>query len=363
MAGQGFPESRPIGPLFLPKPDSLAVAGVLRIGPLGTPLPAPAPMATLHQHHTEDVDDQAAALAGWEQRYEQLGCGRFEGAVWQLVMSDGVLLREQTNRRLREQVKPPVGHVVLAIPLAVEGGSMFAGQPLERESLLMISGSEESDLVSAGELDLVGLSVQRSLIEGLLSAPDRQWLDGALRRRNVTLAPEAASAIRHLLLAVCTDAEAHLDRLNDQPREQRLLSSTVTQTLLLAMRGENDGASSVPRRADTRLRVVRRAIDFMRANLQQDIGIPEICAAAYTSRRTLQYCFEEFMQTTPQAYLRALRLNEARRQLKQRGAQRAITDLAGAMGFSSASHFTRHYKLMFDELPSQTSRLNCDGHV
>ena len=42
-------------------------------------------------------------------------------------------------------------------------------------------------------------------------------------------------------------------------------------------------------------------------------------------------------------------------------AHQAITDLAGAMGFSSASHFTRHYKLMFDELPSQTSRMNCDG--
>ena len=316
-------------------------------------------MATLHQHHTDDVDDQAAALAGWEQRYEQLGCGRFEGQVWQLVMRDGVLLREHTNRRLREQVRPPADHVVMAIPLAVEGGSMFAGQPLERESLMLISGADESDVVSAGDLDLVGLSVHRSLIEGLLSAADIEWLDRALRRRNLALAPQAASAIRHMLLAVCADAEAQLDQLDDPTREQRLLSSTVTQTLLLAMRGEGD--SNTPRRADTRLRVVRRAIDYMRAHLQDDIGIPDICAAAYASRRTLQYCFEEFMHTTPQAYLRALRLNEARRQLKQHGHHQAITDLAGAMGFSSASHFTRHYKLMFDELPSQTSRLNCNG--
>jgi AraC family transcriptional regulator, ethanolamine operon transcriptional activator len=316
-------------------------------------------MATLHQHHTDDVDDQAAALAGWEQRYEQLGCGRFDGQVWQLVMRDGVLLREHTNRRLREQVRPPADHVVMAIPLAVEGGSMFAGQPLERESLMLISGADESDVVSAGDLDLVGLSVHRSLIDGLLSAPDLEWLDQALRRRNLSLAPQAASAIRHLLLAVCADAEAQLDRLDDPMQEQRLLSCTVTQTLLLAMQGEGD--SSVPRRADTRLRMVRRAIDFMRAHLQDDIGIPEICAAAYASRRTLQYGFEEFMHTTPQAYLRALRLNEARRQLKQHGHHQAITDLAGAMGFSSASHFTRHYKLMFDELPSQTSRLNCNG--
>ena len=84
--------------------------------------------------------------------------------------------------------------------------------------------------------------------------------------------------------------------------------------------------------------------------------MPEICAAAFASRRTLQYCFEEFMHTTPQAYLRALRLNEARRALKLR-ADQPITELASTLGFSSASHFTRHYKLMFDELPSETLKL------
>ena len=57
-----------------------------------------------------------------------------------------VLLRERTNRRLREQVKPPVGHVVMAIPLAVEGGSMFAGQPLERESLIEIDDADMGEI-------------------------------------------------------------------------------------------------------------------------------------------------------------------------------------------------------------------------
>ncbi|MBL8333631.1 MAG: AraC family transcriptional regulator, partial [Rubrivivax sp.] len=82
------------------------------------------------------------------------------------------------------------------------------------------------------------------------------------------------------------------------------------------------------------------------------------------SRRTLQYCFEEFLHTTPQAYLRALRLNEARRTLKSR-ADQPITELASELGFASASHFTRHYKLMFDELPSETLKawgVNGGGH-
>jgi AraC family ethanolamine operon transcriptional activator len=155
--------------------------------------------------------------------------------------------------------------------------------------------------------------------------------------------------------------DARLDSLSDEAAERDLLSSTMGHAVILAMAAEREaGASTIPRRAETRLKVVRRAVDFMRANLEEDIDVPQICAAACASRRTLQYCFEEFMHTTPQAYLRALRLNEARRTLKAR-AQQPITELATTLGFASASHFTRHYKLMFDELPSETLKLHCYG--
>ena len=66
------------------------------------------------------------------------------------------------------------------------------------------------------------------------------------------------------------------------------------------------------------------------------------------------------MHTTPGAYLRALRLNAARRTFKL-APEQPITAVANTLGFSSASHFTRHYRLMFDELPSETLKMNCYG--
>ncbi len=318
-------------------------------------------MANIAEHHSHDVDDQAKSLTGWQQFYEQLHCGRFEGSAWQLVMADGVLLRETTNRGLREQIVPPPGHVVIAVPLSVMPGSVFGGRPLERESLLVLSSQEEYDLISAGELDLVGMSVHRDVLQSTLAPAKVDWLKRAERERNLALLPDIASAIRQMLLAACHDAEQQLDSLVERSDEAALLSATLTQAVMLAMAGDgSDHLASIPRRSETRLRVVKRAIEFMRANLHNDIGIPEICAAACSSRRSLQYCFEEFMHTTPQAYLRALRLNEARRMLKLSSDQ-AITNLASSLGFCSASHFTRHYKLMFDELPSQTLKLNCYG--
>ena len=318
-------------------------------------------MAQVMTHQSQDVDDQAKALAGWEQSYEQLGCGRFRGSAWQLVMPDGVFLRETTNRQLRERIMPPRNHLVLAVPLAVEPGSVFAGRPLRRESLMVLGSQTEYDVVSAGELDLIGLTVDRALLEDKLAPAKLEWLERKVGECNVELPPETAAAIRHMLLAVCSDVGEQFDGLDDPAQESALLASTLAHAVILAMAAERDGgASTIPRRADSRLKVVKRAVEFMRANLEADIGVPEICAAAFASRRTLQYCFEEFMHTTPQAYLRALRLNEARRALKARS-QPPITELANTLGFSSASHFTRHYKLMFDELPSETLKMHCYG--
>lgn len=313
-------------------------------------------MAQLMTHESHDVDDQAQALAGWEQHYEQLGAGRFRGLAWQLVMSDGVLLRETTNRSLREVVVPPRNHVVLAVPLAVEPGSVFAGRPLERESLMVLGRQAPYDLIAAGELDLIGVSVDRDLLSARLPAAKLEWLERKAEQCHVALPPQTAAAIRQMLLAVCSDVGDEPERLNQTQDEQELLSSTLSHAVILAMAAEREaGPSAIPRRSESRQRVVRRAIDFMRTHLEDDIGIPQICAAAFASRRTLQYCFEEFMHTTPQAYLRALRLNEARRTLKSRS-HAPITELAALLGFASASHFTRHYRLMFDELPSQTQK-------
>jgi AraC family ethanolamine operon transcriptional activator len=318
-------------------------------------------MAEVVTHESQDVDDQAKGLDGWEQAYEQLGCGRFRGSTWQLLMHDGVLLRETGNRQHRQRVRPPRNHFVLAVPLAVTEGSVFAGRPLGRETLMLLDGRADNDVVSAGEIDLVGITVDRALLETQLAPAKLEWLERKSAERNVALAPETAAAIRQMLFAVMERADERLGELAQVERERDLLASTVTYAVMLAMAAEREGgASTIPRRAETRLRVVKRAVEFMRDHLEADIGVPEICAAAYASRRTLQYCFEEFLHTTPQAYLRALRLNEARRALKA-AHQPPITELASTLGFASASHFTRHYKLMFDELPSETLKLHCYG--
>ncbi|MOA41251.1 transcriptional regulator EutR [compost metagenome] len=61
------------------------------------------------------------------------------------------------------------------------------------------------------------------------------------------------------------------------------------------------------------------------------------------------------MGTNPVQYLRAIRLNRVRRDLRQnqRGGLK-VQDVACHWGFWHLSSFTADYKRMFGELPSQT---------
>lgn len=306
-------------------------------------------MGVIREHLSDDADEQSRMLEGWEQRYEQLGQGRFHGRTWQWVASQGALLHESTNLHLREQIVPPADHLVLAVPLAVLPGSRFAGRALHRESLMVLGQCDEHSLLSAGELDLIGLCVHRDMLEQL-NDHKLEWLQQAASQRNLDLSPDVASAIRHLLLAL--SAQVNANNLGSIDDENELLGLTLAQTVALAMR-DGQSPAVMPRTSHARLKVVEQAIAFMRQHLHEDIGVQQLCSEVGVSRRSLQYVFEEYLQTTPMAYWRALRLNEARRVLK-RSAGQSITELAYEWGFASASHFTQHYKSLFGELPSQT---------
>lgn len=307
-------------------------------------------MAPLLERICEDVDDQAQSLGGWHQHYDQLGRGRFRGQVWQRVAKSGTVLREATNCHLRELIAPPSDTLVLAVPLTVVPGSTFAGRPLTRDCFLVLGQREEHELQVCGDFDVVALAVHRDLLHRL-PLHKLEWVARAENERSQLLPPDVADLIRHSLMV-------WLDHSHDPPSDTdpHWLGAILTQTLILTMQSEHQQASNtLPRRAGSRQRVVKRAVDYLHSHLFEEVRVEDICAAAFASRRTLQYCFEELLQTTPQAYLRALRLNEARRQLR-RPQSSSITEIASAMGFSSASHFTQLYKQMFGVRPSDTSR-------
>ncbi|GAB2581208.1 hypothetical protein Aab01nite_58210 [Paractinoplanes abujensis] len=103
---------------------------------------------------------------------------------------------------------------------------------------------------------------------------------------------------------------------------------------------------------------LRRAIAFIDDNAHRDISPADIAAAAYVTIRALQLVFRRYLDTTPTAYLRQVRLHHAHHDLRTADSTSGATVSAvGARwGFANHSRFTAEYRAAYGTTPSQTLR-------
>jgi AraC-like DNA-binding protein len=145
------------------------------------------------------------------------------------------------------------------------------------------------------------------------------------------------------------------DSIFSQPITARSFREFVTRALLLH---QPHNYTEALRRLERPIlpRDVKRAIDYIEANLDMAIGLPEIVAASGVPGRTLIQHFRDFKGTSPMRYLRAARYGKAREALCRAEPEERITEIAANWGFSHMGRFSVEYRKRFGESPSQTLR-------
>ncbi len=112
---------------------------------------------------------------------------------------------------------------------------------------------------------------------------------------------------------------------------------------------------TTPPSEDCQPSYVRRAEAYIRACVADPISIADIAEAVGVNARTLFRAFRQYLNTTPRAYLKARRLECARRSLLESDRSDArVADIAFQWGFSNAGNFAADYRQAFGELPSET---------
>jgi AraC-like DNA-binding protein len=103
--------------------------------------------------------------------------------------------------------------------------------------------------------------------------------------------------------------------------------------------------------------VLRRAIEVIEGNAHLDLTLTQIADAAHVGTRSIQLAFRRYLDTTPLAYLRDVRLDRAHQDLLAADASATtVTAIAARWGFASSGRFATRYRQRFGELPSRTLR-------
>jgi AraC-like DNA-binding protein len=145
-----------------------------------------------------------------------------------------------------------------------------------------------------------------------------------------------------------------------EPITARSFREFVTSALLLH---QPHSYAEALRRLERRAapRDVKRAIDYMRANLATPIGLSEIVAVSGVPGRTLIQHFRDFEGTSPIRYLRTARFEKTREALRRAEPEENITEIASSWGFTHMGRFSVEYRRRFGESPSETLRRRRSG--
>ncbi|MBB3472132.1 AraC family transcriptional regulator [Sphingomonas sp. BK345] len=147
------------------------------------------------------------------------------------------------------------------------------------------------------------------------------------------------------------DAWLRLLRLTDTPQDIATLAPLYEREILYRLvQGPQGAIVRQIARADSRLSQVRRAIAMIRDQFDQPIRSESLAEAAGMSPASFHRHFRTATAMSPLQYQKSLRLQEARRLIV---AGRDVAAAGYAVGYESASQFSREYARLFGMAPSR----------
>ena len=145
-----------------------------------------------------------------------------------------------------------------------------------------------------------------------------------------------------------------VELIDERPGKDIVLGAISEQVLVHVLR-----TYATPRRSDelelSRVglidRRIRRSVELMHAQLDQDLSLKALAAASYLSPFHFSRLFKKLTGATPHNYLAAVRAMRA--QLLLAETDMSITEIGARVGYLSASHFTKAFRLATATTPRE----------
>lgn len=180
------------------------------------------------------------------------------------------------------------------------------------------------------------------------------------RLRYDTLAPEQArqwTQTHDYVLRTVADPVASASPLM-MGAAARMLAASTLAAFHPAAQLSTDAAAGTGDRIDATPATLRRAVAYLEANPDLDLGVAEVAASCHVSVRALQLAFRRHLDTTPMAYLRRVRLARVHDELlaADPDGDVTVTEVAARWGLLGSGRFTARYRDEYGEVPSATLR-------
>ncbi len=148
------------------------------------------------------------------------------------------------------------------------------------------------------------------------------------------------------------------DRLElNQTSNGELAWFSTSKKAILADDGQILGTYGVTRhlqktsKALSHVRAIEGPVNYIREHYHRNICIEELAELAHLSVSALERRFKKHLAKTPNQFINEIRLENARKLLVE--TRLPISQIAYQCGFSEPSYFSKQFRRLFGEIPSQ----------
>ncbi|MCD4683654.1 MAG: helix-turn-helix domain-containing protein [Bacteroidales bacterium] len=162
------------------------------------------------------------------------------------------------------------------------------------------------------------------------------------QKEAIDLKPEDAFQIQQMVITLCNSKEVDYD----------LMTIALPELILKSIAKIAD---ELPKQISrTRDIIFSKSLAYIHQHLDQKTSTSEICSDIKISERSLRYIFKEMIGLSPMKYIKFIKLNKVRKDIRKAKSDMDISMIANNWDFNHSGQFAADYKKLFGEFPSQT---------
>jgi len=295
---------------------------------------------------SRDFEQHSEALAPvWQVNFNQLSKGSFQADLQYLQTNSFLLYTEQWNQRLQVEGESPEGYLMLGATSAPD--FIWDGSPVRHNQLAFKHSKEALDFSISGNHTVI--LVPHENLSAIIGEERSHALlsNEHMISSDTSISTEFSRTVRQLV-----EGYHRSTRVNHKAKIAAQVDLEVSNLLNNVVHLE----SNEQRQNDQSFRRASlvRALHLTR-NLRHPVAIAELAKWVGVSQRTLESAFLDSFGIPPTRYLRRMRLNQVRRDLRHSSATNTtITKIGSNWGFSELGRMAVEYRQLFGESPSET---------
>lgn len=217
-----------------------------------------------------------------------------------------------------------------------------------------LPGGKEFEIFCRGRMDIVSATISESLLMEFAAIEAPQVAERMNGQPMVRQQPLQAAKLRRALAEIVRAVELHPELLR-VPASRSAMRDCVLSLAVQAL-DLNAKRSVWSLHPTAKAWIVRTVREHALSHPEDPLNIADICRQYRISRRSLQYAFEDLTGMGAVQFLRNVRLNAVRREIRRLGVNPAesIASIAAKWGFWHLPRFAEYYRGLFGELPSET---------